>query len=277
VTITSVVQNRTFYRDRHDALADVRTRVRDWSGDIAGGSAIVLGSAGFSAVKTTTSLSPDGTLFTFESWAVANIVITNTEDSTATDNLVVADSLAACLVGSGYGVAIVPPRTPRYTAADESQKVIFNPAVGAVGASITWEETAKPGFLNGVHPGNGVITLPLGTIDPTAYDANTAPLMFRIQPGRGFVVTSAKVRSLTPIATAGDATIDLVRDDAASLATAPVNLETLVSGTLTAITLEAAAADRTIAADGYLDIVIELDDFTGTAGDVTVELEVELA
>lgn len=268
---------KAFYRDRHDALADVRTRVRDWSGDIAGGDCIVLGSAGFGATRTETSLSPDGTLFTFETWAVSNIVITNTEDSASTDNLVVADSLAKCMTGSGFGVALLLPRTPRYTAADESQKVIYNPAVGAVGATITWEETAKPGFLNGIHTGNGVVTLPLGSIDPTAYDANTAPLMFRLAPGRRFVVTSAKVRSLTAISTAGTATLDLVRDDAASLATAPVNLQALTPGALTAITLESLVADRTIAASGYLDITINLDDFTGSAGDVTVELEVELA
>lgn len=264
---------RTFYRDQGDAAADVPTRVRDWSGDIAGGDAVVLGSAGYGCTTTETDLSPDGTLFEFETRTVCNIVITNTEDATATDNLMVADSLALALAGSGYGVAAVLPRTSRYTAADESQKVILNPAVGAVGATITWEETAKPGFLSGSHPGNGVVTLPLGSIDPTAYDANTAPLRFRVRPSKRITVLSAKVRSLTLIATAGDATLDLERDDAASIATAPVNLETLVSGTLTATTLEAATADRTIEADGYLDIVVALDDFTGTAGDVTVELE----
>lgn len=264
---------RSFYRDQNDAAADVPSRVRDWSGDIPPGGAVVLGATGYGCTTTATSLSPDGTLFEFEARSVSNIVVTNTEEATSTDNLVVADSLGLALAGSGYGVAVVLPRTSRYTAADESQKVVLNPESGAVGATITWEETAKPGFLNGVHPGNGVVTLPLGSIAPSTYDANTAPLRFRVRPNKRIVVTSAKVRSLTLIATAGDATVDLERDDAASIAVAPVNLETLISGTLTAITLEADAVDRTIEADGYFDIVIELDDFTGTAGDVTVELE----
>jgi len=265
---------KPFYRDQHDAAADVQARVRSWTGDLAGGDALVLGSTGWGAVRTTTDQDPLGTLVEFATKAVSNIVITNTEDAVSTDLLLAGESLATCLAGSGYGVASLLPRSPRYTSADENQLVVLNPNVGAVGATITWEETAKPGFLNGGHPGNGVITLPLGSILPTAYAAGTSPIRFRLAPGTGFIVTAAKVRSVVRIASAGDAVISLVRSDAAVLNTATINLETMAAGTLNAFTLEAAAAARTISGAQYLDIVITLDDFTGTAGDVTVELEV---
>jgi hypothetical protein len=268
---------KDFYRDHHAAAAGVATQVRDWTGSIATTDSLVIGGPGLGAQVASSAVVPNGTLFEFTTYGVANLVVQNIEAATEVTVLKVADSLAQCITGTGLGVNTLLARVQRYTAAHEAQKVVYNPEATPMAVSITWEETATPGFLNGTHPGNGVVTIPLGTITPSSYSAGTAPLYFRLALGKGWVVTTAKVRSLVPLAPTGTATIALTRSDAVNLSTAPLDLKTLVAGTLTTLPLAGATATRTVSADQYVDIVVDLGTYDGTGGDVMVELEYTLS
>lgn len=268
---------KSYYANQHAAAADVSTRVRDWVGPLAAKQAVVIGGAGFGGATVDSAVSPNGTLKVLTTKSISNLVLTNIEAADSTDNLKVADSIALCIAATGLGVSTLLPRVQRYTAGSEAQKVVYNPGTGAVNLSATWEETAVPGFCNGVHPGNGVVTIPLGTITPASYSAGTAPIYFRIPAGRAWVITSAKVRSITAIAPVSTATLDIVRSDAQALNTSAVNLKTLVSGTLTTIPLAVSAATRTISAEQYVDIVVTLGSYDGSGGDLAIELEYTLS
>ena len=264
---------KPFYANQHDAAADVQSRLRDMSGSLAAGEFVVLGTDQ-GAVATVTDNSPNGTDVTFATYSIRNLVVVNAEDPTSTDVLHVADSVALATGAAGPGVGVVYARVPRYTAADEAQKVIHNPNGGAVAFSLTWEETAKPGFVSGVHPGNGVLTLPLGDIDPAAYDADSAPLRFHIEAGKKLRVDTLKVLSTDTVlvVTGGAGLLSLRKTGNVTITQAAVDLEALVLGTFTTATLKAAAADRTVEHDESMWVQVDLSAFAGTAGDVLIEL-----
>lgn len=260
---------RLFYRDQYAAAVDSPTQVRDLSGTLPTKGVLILG--GPAPQWADVSALAPGTLVPVTGTCLSHMVITNLAAADATTNLSVADGMNTAVAGTGAGVGVVLPRAPRYTAGHEAQKVVYNAAVTGVDYTITYEETAVPGFVDGGHPGNGVVTVNLGSIDPGAYDANTAPLHFRINAGRKWILTAAHVRSIVPIAPTGTATIALARTDA-TVTLAAFDLKTLVSGTSTAVTLKTAEASRTIDADQYLDIVIALGSYDGTAGDIMVDI-----
>jgi hypothetical protein len=264
---------KPFYANVHDAAADIQARLRDMSGSLAAGEFILLGTDE-GATRTAVDNSPNGTDVYVTTRSIRNLVVVNAEDPTSTDVLHVADSVAHAVGAPGYGVGVVYARVPRYTASDEAQKVIHNPGAGAVAFSLTWEETAKPGFANGVHPGNGVFTLPLGTIDPTGYDADSAPIRFHIAPEKRVRIDSLKVlaEDTVIIVTGGTALLTLNKTGGTALTQAPVDLETLVLGTLTPVTLAASEATRTVEHNQGLFVTVALSAFAGTPSDVTVEL-----
>ena len=262
---------KTYFRNQHDAAAGIDAIVRDKNATLAAGDFLVLGSTGEFATATNAALTP-GTLRTFQTYAIRNLVVTHLGEPDNTDYISVSNSLAGALTGSD--AALVTPRAPRYTAPSENQRVVYNDNVVAVDVSLTWEETALPGFLGGGHPGTGAVTIPLGSIDPTAFDISTAPIRFRFNMGRKVRIDGVAVFSRTPIVvTAGTATLDArINDVSINLAGVPATLHTLTPDTLTPVDLVASATARTAVATANFDLLVALSAFLGSAGDVTVEV-----
>lgn len=273
MVISAKTNQRAFYRDHYDAAADIQARLRDKSGSLSAGEFMVLGTDDGATTEVVDN-SPDGTDVYFTTRSIRNLVVVNAEDPTSTDVLHVADSVATAIGLPGAGVGVVYARVPRFTAADEAQKVIHNPGAGAVAFSLTWEETAKPGFVNGVHPGNGVLTLPLGDIDPAAYDADSAPIRFHITPGKKLRVDTLKVMSTDAVlvVTGGTGLLSLRKTGGTTITQANVDLEALVLGTFTTASLKASASDRTVEHDESLYVQVDLSAFAGNAGDVLIEM-----
>lgn len=269
-----LMNTRTFFQDSHDAAAGVPSRSEAVTKTLAAGEALVIG-PGHGAWGAVSAIDGGGTLTELKTFSVTNVVVTNAAAPDAETEVTVANDLKDAVTVLNSGVAL--PRIPVYLAAVEAQKVIANIGAAPVQVSTSWEETGLPGFVNGGHPGRGSFTLPLGAIDPAEYDAGDMPLRFRVQPGRGFVITGAAAYSVTPIAvTGGTAELTLERSDGANVTSAAFDLDGLATKVLTAVPVEADAADRTVSKDQYVDIVVTLDAFVGTAGDVIVELYYDL-
>ena len=259
--------HRAFYASHHNAAADVKTSLRDYTGDLQPGEFLLLGSSGLYAQRNESEAIGDGTVVEFLSRSVCNVVALTIEDPFGTKVLYASDSLEKVMSGSERGT--IAPRVPRYTSADESQKVFYNPGPDPVHVTINWEEMGKGGFLAGVHPGNSVLTLQLGNINP----AGTGfPLYFRIRPGRKFRVDGARLYSTS---VPGGGSLTMERADATVLTSAPKALSSLTVNTLTTLGLVASATSRTVSADEWLDIVVTTTG-SGAAGNVTVELDYTL-
>jgi hypothetical protein len=259
--------HRAFYANHHNAAADVKTSLRDYTGDMQPGEFLLLGSSGLYAQREESAAEGGGTVVEFLSRAVCNVVAITIEDPFGTKILYASDSLEKVLSGSERGT--IAPRVPRYTAADESQKVFYNPGPDPVHLTISWEEMGKGGFLAGVHPGNSVLTMQLGNINP----AGTGfPLYFRIRPGRKFRVDAARLYSTE---VPGGGSLTLKHADATAITSAATALNSLTVMTLTSVGLVAGEAARTVAADDWLDIVVTTTG-AGAAGNVTVELDYTL-
>ena len=259
--------HRAFYANHHNAASDVKVRLRDYSGILQPGEFLLLGSSGIYADREESEAIGGGTVVEFKSRAVCNVVALVLEDVFGPVALFASDSLQKVMSGSDRGTIV--PRVPRYTSADESQKVFWNPnEAEPVNFTVNWEEMGKGGFLAGVHPGNNVLTLQLGTITPAA----GLNLMFRIRPGRKFRVDGARLYST---AVPGASTLTLEKSDTTVLTSAPKALNSLTVKTLTSLGLVSDAADRTVGADEWLDIVVTATG-AGTAGNVTVELDYTL-
>lgn len=258
--------HRAFYANHHNAASDVKVRLRDFYGVLQPGEFLLLGSSGIYAEREESEAIGGATVVEFRSRAVCNVVALVLEDVFGPVALYASDSLQKAMSGSDRGVVV--PRVPRYTSADESQKVFYNPGPDPVNLTVNWEEMGKGGFLAGVHPGNNVLTLNLGTITPSA----GLELLFRIRPGRKFRVDGARLYST---AVPGAGTLSLEKSDAAVLSASPAALGSLVVNTLTAHALVADAAVRTVGADEWLDVVVTAAG-AGAAGNVTVELDYTL-
>lgn len=258
--------HRAFYANHHNAASDVKVRLRDYSGVLQPGEFLLLGSSGIYAEREESAALGGGTIVEFQSRAVCNVVALVLEDVFGPVALYASDSLAKVMTGNDRGTVI--PRVPRYTSADESQKVFWNPGPGPVDFTVNWEEMGKGGFLAGVHPGNNVLTMQLGTITPAA----GLNLMFRIRPGRKFRVNAARLYST---AVPGASTLSLEKSDTTVLSASPAALGSLVVKTLTSHALVASAAARTVGADEWLDIMVTATG-AGAAGNVTVELDYTL-
>ena len=259
--------HRAFYANHHNAASDVKVRLRDFSGTLDENHFLLLGSSGIYAERTESEALGGGTIIEFQSRAVCNVVALVLEDVFGPVALYASDSLAKVMSGSDRGTIV--PRVPRYTSADESQKVFWNPGPGPVNLTVNWEEMGKGGFLAGVHPGNNVLTLDLGTISP---DTDDFPLMFRIRPGRKFRVDAARVYT-TSIPGGGSLTLE--KSDTTVMTSAAIPLDDLSAHSLTTVTLVGNAADRTVGMDEWLDIVIASTG-SGIDGNLTVELDYTL-
>lgn len=257
--------HRAFYANHHNAASDVKVRLRDFYGTLQAGEFLLLGSSGLYAEREESAALGGGTIVEFQSRAVCNVVALVLEDVFGDKLMYASDSLQKVTAGSDRGVIV--PRVPRYTSADESQKVFYNPGPDPVNLTVNWEEMGKGGFLAGVHPGNNVLTLSLGTITPAA----GLNLMFRIRPGRKFRVDGARLYST---AVPGAGTLQLEKSDV-TIMSAPQVLNMLSVKTLTTLTLDPSAALRTVGADEWLDIMVTATG-AGAAGNVTVELDYTL-
>jgi hypothetical protein len=258
--------HRAFYANHHNAASDVKVRLRDFSGTLDENHFLLLGSSGIYSERTESEALGGGTIVEFQSRAVCNVVALVLEDVFGPVALYASDSLAKVMSGSDRGTIV--PRVPRYTSADESQKVFWNPGPGPVNLTVNWEEMGKGGFLAGVHPGNNVLTLDLGTITP---GGPGWPFMFRIRPGRKFRVDGARLYS-TSVPGAGS--LRLEKSDTTYVSEAKA-LNTLADHTLTTLAIESSAAVRTVGADEWLDIMVTATG-AGAAGNVTVELDYTL-
>lgn len=259
--------HRAFYANHHNAASDVKVRLRDFSGVIQPGEFLLLGSSGIYAERTESAGPGGATVVEFQSRAVCNVVALVLEDVFGPVALYASDSLQKAMSGSDRGTVI--PRVPRYTSADESQKVFWNPNdADPVTLTVNWEEMGKGGFLAGVHPGNNVLTMQLGTITPSA----GLNLMFRVRPGRRFRVDGARLYTTSK---PGAGTLTLQKSDETVLTSAPQSLNGLTNKVLTTLGLVAGAAPRTVGADEWLDIVVTAAG-AGAAGNVTVELDYTL-
>lgn len=257
--------HRAFYANHHNAASDVKVRLRDFYGILQPGEFLLLGSSGLYAEREESEALGGGTVVEFQSRAVCNVVALVLEDVFGDKLMYASDSLQKVTSGSDRGVIV--PRVPRYTSADESQKVFYNPGPDPVSLTVNWEEMGKGGFLAGVHPGNNVLTMQLGTITPAA----GLNLMFRIRPGRKVRVDGARLYST---AVPGAGTLQLEKSDT-TIMSAPQVLNTLSAKTLTTLALEPSAAVRTVGADEWLDIMVTATG-AGAAGNVTVELDYTL-
>lgn len=259
--------HRAFYANHHNAASDVKVRLRDFSGTLQPGEFLLLGSSGIYAERMESAALGGGTIVEFQSRAVCNVVALVLEDVFGPVALYASDSLQKVMSGSDRGTVI--PRVPRYTSADESQKVFWNPnEAEPVNFTVNWEEMGKGGFLAGVHPGNNVLTMQLGTITPAA----GLNLMFRIRPGRKFRVDGARLYS-TAVPGAGSLTLE--KSDTTALTSSAKLLNSLTVKTLSTLGLVASTAARTVGADEWLDIVVTASG-AGVAGNVTVELDYTL-
>jgi hypothetical protein len=260
--------HRAFYANHHNAASDVKVRLRDFSGTLQPGEFLLLGSSGIYAEREESVALGGGTIVEFQSRAVCNVVALVLEDVFGPVALYASDSLQKVMAGSDRGTIV--PRVPRYTSADESQKVFWNPNdAEAVQLTVNWEEMGKGGFLAGVHPGNNVLTLNLGTITP---GGPGWPFMFRIRPGRKFRVDGARLYS-TLVPGAGSLTLE--KSDTTALTSSAKLLNSLTVKTLSTLGLVASAAARTVGADEWLDIVVTATG-AGAFGNVTVELDYTL-
>jgi hypothetical protein len=260
--------HRAFYASHHNAAADVKTSLRDYTGDLQPGEFLLLGSSGLYAQRSESEAIGDGTVVEFLSRSVCNVVALTIEDPFGTKVLYASDSLEKVMSGSERGT--IAPRVPRYTSSDESQKVFYNPGPDPVHVTISWEEMGKGGFLAGVHPGNGVLTLELGEIDPAA---EGFPLFFRVRPGRKFRI-DGDVRLYTTQAPGGGA-LTLEKADGTVLTATPEELDLLPEAELHHMHLVDGATSRTVPADGWLDIVITSAG-SGAPGNLTVEFDYTL-
>lgn len=258
--------HRAFYANHHNAASDVKVRLRDYSGTLQPGEFLLLGSSGIYAERTEAEALGGATVVEFRSRAVCNVVALVLADVFGDVALYASDSLAKVMEGSDRGVIV--PRVPRYTSADESQKVFYNPGPDPVSLTVNWEEMGKGGFLAGVHPGNNVLTLNLGTITPSAGLA----LLFRIRPGRKFRVDGARLYSTD---VPGASTLSLEKSDTTVLSASSAALGSLTVNTLTAHALAGDDAARTVGADEWLDVVVTAAG-AGDTGNVTVELDYTL-
>jgi hypothetical protein len=259
--------HRAFYANHHNAASDVKVRLRDFSGTLDENHFLLLGSSGIYAEREESAALGGGTIVEFQSRAVCNVVALVLEDVFGPVALYASDSLQKVMSGSDRGTVV--PRVPRYTSADESQKVFWNPGPGPVNLTVNWEEMGKGGFLAGVHPGNNVLTLDLGAITPGGAGW---PFMFRIRPGRKFRVDGACLYS-TDVPGAGSLTLE--KSDTTELTDGAVTIADLSDHTLTSVDLVSGAADRTVGADEWLDIVLTATG-AGAAGNLTVELDYTL-
>ena len=158
--------HRAFYANHHNAASDVKVRLRDFSGTLQPGEFLLLGSSGIYAEREESAALGGGTIVEFKSRAVCNVVALVLEDVFGDKLMYASDSLQKVMNVSGSDRGTIVPRVPRYTSADESQKIFYNPGPDAVNLTVNWEEMGKGGFLAGVHPGNNVLTMQLGTITP---------------------------------------------------------------------------------------------------------------
>lgn len=258
--------HRAFYANHHNAASDVKVRLRDFQGTLQAGEFLLLGSSGIYAEREESVALGGGTIVEFQSRAVCNVVALVLEDVFGDKLMYASDSLQKVMSGSNRGVIV--PRVPRYTSADESQKVFYNPGPAAVNLTVNWEEMGKGGFLAGVHPGNNVLTLSLGTITPSA----GLNLLFRIRPGRKFRVDGARLYATS---VPGASALTLEKSDTTVLTASPAALGSLTVKTLTSLPLVAGAAARTVGADEWLDVIVTATG-AGAAGNVTVELDYTL-
>jgi hypothetical protein len=268
MAISSTKPGKAFYADQHSATADVKTLLRDYTGELAPGEFCLVGSSGIYSSRTESAAPDEGTIIELAPRSLCNMVVLTIEDPFGTKMLYAADSLQKAISGSVRGA--IAPRVPRYTSAEESQKVIYNPGPDSVQVTMSWEEMGKGGFLAGGHPGNGVLTLELGEIDPAA---EGFPLFFRVRPGRKFRI-DGDVRLYTTQVPGGGA-LTLEKADGTVLTATPEELDLLPEAELHHMHLVDGATSRTVPADGWLDIVITSAG-SGAPGNLTVEFDYTL-
>lgn len=264
----------TFFRDPSYASAGIPTRSLARTRTLAQGEYLVLG-PGEGSDRTITDHPAAGKVVDITAFSVTNIVVTNSDDPDGSTLVAVANSLEEALTTQDVAAAL--PRVPAYFSAHEAQKVVANLTAGPAPVTVAWEETGLPSFINGGHPGAGKMTLALGELDPAVIGAD-GPYYFRVNPGRGFVVEEAHVYSVSPVVvTGGDAELQVRRSDGTLVTVADdVDLEAVTPETLEAVPLKADEADRTIASDQWLDLVVECGASVGTPGDLCVELTYRL-
>lgn len=254
----------------------------NYAGTIPAKGVLVLGGAGEGATVTTTDADP-GTRRRYKNRTLTNIVISSLEDFGG-GQLRVATSLKDCLTAGRYRT--INGRSPDFYAGEVDQLVLYNPEAAGIEVSISaeqrWRSSAVNGQGGGSHPGHGTLTIPLGSVDPAAYDADSAPLIARIFRGqyRTWDITRVSVFSAVPIdVTAGTAELDVLDPDGTSILTAPVDLEGLTPATLTDATLVTPGdpgppeVDWAALAREYYDLVVDLSAYAGSAGDITLEVE----
>lgn len=249
---------------------------RNWSGSIAAKGVVVLGGAGLWADVDNEAIDPAGTLRTFENRTLANITIATSEDFGG-GVIRAAESLKACVTAGSFRT--INPRMPDFYGGEVDQVVLYNPGASAIQVTVSAEQRFRSSAVNrqgeGSHPGHGALTVPLGSIDPAAFSASTAPLVVRVGDGRLMRVARVSAFSAVPIiVTGGEARLDAKNKEGATMLTGKVNLETLVAATLTNGTLVGTPA--TLRSWSYVDLILELTAYAGTAGDITLEVEYTL-
>lgn len=257
-------------------LENITTTPLSWAGTIPAKGLLVLGGAGVGVTSTVEDTDP-GSLTIHNNRTLANVVIASLEDFGG-GQLRVGASLSDCLTAGRHRT--INGRLPDYYAGELDQLVIYNPEATGIEVSISAEQRMRSGSISGqgvgAHPGHGVLTLPLGSIDPDALDAGDIPIVVRVAWGRAVTLTSVKAFSAVPIVvTGGAALLDVLDSADATVLDSAVDLEALVAATLTAATL-VDVDGVAVARDGFVDVSIDIDAFAGTAGDVTVELGVSI-
>lgn len=256
-------------------LENITTTPLNWAGTIPAKGLLVLGGAGLGVTSTVEDTAP-GSRTSHKNRTLSNVVIASLEDFGG-GQLRVGTSLADCLTAGLYRT--VNGRSPDYYAGELDQLVVYNPEATGIEVSISAEQRMRSGSISGqgtgAHPGHGVLTLPLGDIDPAALDAGDIPIVVRVAWGRAVTLTSVSAFSAVPIAvTGGGAVLDVLDTAGDTVLDSTLNLETLVAATLTAATITGGSAS--VLANGFVDLEVTLDAFVGTSGDLTLEMGVSI-